>query len=170
MSAGAPPGGKPAFLFVTVNDGGWDTHVNNFEAMNKKLPILDAAYAALLSDLSERGLLPSTIVTWYGEFGRTPKVAMEPPWFGGRHHYGNCFSAVVSGGGFKHGMVLGATDGRGENLVNRPVYPWDLSASMYKMLGIDPTGRLPHPQGCTAYVTPIGSGNVQSGGLLTELV
>ncbi len=156
--------------FVTVNDGGWDTHVNNFEAMNKKLPILDAAYAALLSDLSERGLLPSTIVTWYGEFGRTPKVAMEPPWFGGRHHFGNCFSAVVSGGGFKGGMVLGATDGRGENLVNRPVYPWDLSASMYKMLGIDPAGRLPHPQGCTAYVTPLGAGNVQSGGLLTELM
>lgn len=156
--------------FVTVNDGGWDTHVNNFEAMNKKLPILDGAYAALLADLADRGLLSSTIVTWYGEFGRTPKVAMEPPWFGGRHHYGNCFSAVVSGGGFKHGMVLGATDTRGENLVKRPVYPWDLSATMYKMLGIDPAGRLPHPQGCTAYVTPLGSGNVQSGGLLTELV
>jgi hypothetical protein len=156
--------------FITINDGGWDTHVNNFEAMQKKLPILDAAFAALLADLADHGLLDTTIVTWYGEFGRTPKIAMEPPWFGGRHHFGECFSAVVAGGGFKAGTVLGASDGRGENLRDRPVYPWDLAASIYKLLGIDPHGKLPHPQGCIAYVSPLASGTVQSGGLLTEIM
>jgi uncharacterized protein (DUF1501 family) len=138
--------------------------------MQKKLPVLDAAFATLLADLAERGLLQSTIVTWYGEFGRTPKVAMEPPWFGGRHHFGDCFSAVVAGGGFKGGTVLGATDPRGEALRDRPVYPWDLAASVYKLLGIDPHGKLPHPQGCVAYVSPLAGGNVQSGGLLTEIM
>ena len=110
------------------------------------------------------------MVTWYGEFGRTPRVANEAPWFGGRHHWGSAFSAVVAGGGFKGGQVIGSTDGRGETIRDRPVYPWDLSASIYKLLGIDPHGRLPHPQGCVAYVSPLAGGNVQSGGLLTEIM
>ena len=156
--------------FITVNDGGWDTHRANFEAMQRKLPILDAGFAALLEDLAQRGLLETTIVTWYGEFGRTPRVALEPPWFGGRHHYGNCFSAVVAGGGFKGGKLLGASDYRGENVRERPVYPWDLAASIYKLLGIDPNGRLPHPQGCVAYVSPVAGGTLQSGGMLTEIM
>lgn len=156
--------------FVTVNDGGWDTHKDNFEAMRRKLPIQDAAVSALLQDLADRGLLASTIVTWYGEFGRTPRVAHEAPWFGGRHHWGQAFSAVVAGGGFKGGAVVGATDARGENVRDRPVYPWDLAASIYKLLGIDPHGTLPHPQGCVAYVSPLANGTVQSGGLLTEIM
>jgi len=156
--------------FITVNDGGWDTHKSNFDAMRRKLPILDAAMAALLDDLAQRGLLASTIVTWYGEFGRTPRVANEAPWFGGRHHWGQCFSAVVAGGGFKGGTVVGSTDARGENLRDRPVYPWDLAASIYKLLGIDPHGKLPHPQGCVAYVSPLASGAVPTGGLLTEIM
>jgi uncharacterized protein (DUF1501 family) len=150
--------------FITINDGGWDTHKDNFEAMRRKLPIQDAAVAALLDDLSQRGLLASTIVTWYGEFGRTPRVANEAPWFGGRHHWGQVFSALVAGGGFKGGTVLGSSDGRGEAVRDRPVYPWDLSASIYKLLGIDPHGKLPHPHGCIAYVSPA------SGNLLTEIM
>ncbi len=156
--------------FITINDGGWDTHKSHFEAMQRKLPVLDQGFAALLEDLAERGLLASTIVTWFGEFGRTPRIAMEPPWFGGRHHFGDCFSAVVAGGGFRGGTLVGASDFRGENVRDRPVYPWDLSASMYKLLGINPNGRLPHPQGCVAYVSPIASGTVPSGGLLTEVM
>jgi hypothetical protein len=156
--------------FITINDGGWDTHKDNFEAMKRKLPVLDMALAALLDDLAQHGLLDSTIVTWYGEFGRTPRVALEPPWFGGRHHWGTCFSAIVAGGGFKNGQVLGSSDYRGENVKDRPVYPWDLAASIYKLLGIDPHGKLPHPQGCVAYVSPLASGTVQSGGLLTEIM
>jgi uncharacterized protein (DUF1501 family) len=150
--------------FITINDGGWDTHKDNFDIMKKKLPIQDQAISALLEDLAQRGLLASTVVTWFGEFGRTPRVANEAPWFGGRHHWGAAFSSVVAGGGFKGGQVLGSTDARGEAVRDRPVYPWDLSASIYKLLGIDPNGRLPHPQGCAAYVSP------QGGGLLTEIM
>ncbi|MGA2271540.1 MAG: DUF1501 domain-containing protein [Bryobacteraceae bacterium] len=156
--------------FITINDGGWDTHKQNFETMRKKLPIQDAAFSALLEDLAQRGLLASTIVTWYGEFGRTPRVANEAPWFGGRHHWGQAFSAVVAGGGFKGGAVVGSTDARGETLRDRPVYPWDLAASIYKLLGIDPQGKLPHPQGCVAYVSPLAGGGVESGGLLAEIM
>jgi len=156
--------------FITINDGGWDTHKDNFEAMRRKLPIQDAAVSALLDDLAQRGLLPTTIVTWYGEFGRTPRVANEPPWFGGRHHWGQVFSAVVAGGGFKGGRVVGSSDGRGEAVRDRPVYPWDLSASIYKLLGIDPHGKLPHPHGCVAYVSPASGGAMPSGGLLTEIM
>jgi hypothetical protein len=156
--------------FVTVHDRGWDSHKNNFDTMRRKLPIQDSAVSALLTDLSDRGLLDSTVVTWYGEFGRTPRLANEAPWFGGRHHWGQAFSAVVAGGGFKGGAVVGATDARGENVRDRPVYPWDLTASIYKLLGIDPKDKLPHPQGCVAYVSPLANGTVQSGGLLTEIM
>ncbi len=156
--------------FVTINHGGWDTHRENFEAMKKMLPVLDSGFATLLEDLAQRGLLESTIVLWIGEFGRTPKVATEPPWESGRHHYGTCFSAVVAGGGFKGGTVVGSSDWRGERVASRPVYPWDLSASIYKLMGIDPAGRLPHPQGCVAYVTPLAGGDVPSGGMLSEIM
>ncbi|MHC4403768.1 MAG: DUF1501 domain-containing protein [Planctomycetota bacterium] len=156
--------------FVTVNYGGWDTHRDNFGRMKVLLPPLDQGFAALLEDLAERGLLDTTIVTWFGEFGRTPKIAEGPPWDGGRHHFGRCFSAVVAGGGFTGGTVVGESDQTGDNVKTRPVYPWDLSGSMYELLGIDPTGTLPHPHGCVAYVTPAASGDVQSGGLLTEIM
>ncbi len=156
--------------FITINWGGWDTHKKHFERMEKYLPDLDQGFSALLEDLAQRGLLETTIVTWFGEFGRTPKIYNEPPWMGGRHHFCNAFSAVVAGGGFQGGKVVGATDPKGERVVERPIYPWDLSASMYKLLGIDPTGYLPHPHGCVAYVTPGAAGGVQSGGLLTEIM
>jgi len=156
--------------FVTVNWGGWDTHRDNFGAMKRLLPPLDQAFSALLEDLDQRGLLDSTIVTWFGEFGRTPKIDPKPPWDGGRHHYGNCMSAVVAGGGFKGGMIVGESDEKGEQPKERPVRSWDLTASMYTLLGIDPTGKLPHPRGCVAYVTPPASGNMPSEGILTEIM
>ena len=156
--------------FITINHGGWDTHKEHFPQMQKKLPVLDQGLASLLEDLGQRGLLESTIVVCNGEFGRTPKVLTEAPWNGGRGHHGACFSALVAGGGFHGGKVVGATDWRGETVKDRPVYPWDLSASIYKLLGIDPHGRLPHPQGCVTYVSPLASGALQSGGLLTEIM
>jgi hypothetical protein len=156
--------------FITVNDGGWDTHKQHFEQMDKKLPILDQAFGALLEDLAQRGLLDSTIVTWSGEFGRSPKVHREPPWNGGRQHFCSCFNAIVAGGGFTNGQVIGSSDRRGETVRDRPVYPWDLTSSIYQLLGIDPNGQLPHPHGCVAYVTPSTGGTVQSGGLLTEIM
>ena len=156
--------------FVTVNWGGWDTHKKHFEAMNKKLPVLDQAFSALLEDLDQRGLLKTTIVFWGGEFSGTPKVAKDPPWLGGRGHFSAAFSVVVAGGGFKGGKVVGVTDRTGEKVVRRPVYPWDLSASIYKLLGIDPNGRLPHPRGRVVYVTPRMGGKIASGGMLTEIM
>ncbi len=156
--------------FITIHSGGWDTHRDNFAAMKNLLPPLDQGFAALLEDLAEKGLLDSTIITWFGEFGRTPKIAPEAPWDGGRHHWGPVMSTVVAGGGFKGGVVLGSTDAKGEQPKDRPIYPWDLTASMYTLLGIDPKSTLPHPQGCVAHVTPVGSGNLQSGGLLKEIM
>ena len=156
--------------YVTINSRGWDTHKQHFQAMRRKLPELDGGMATLLQDLSDRGLLDSTIVWWSGEFGRTPKVQWEAPWNGGRGHYGKVFSAVVAGGGFKGGHVVGASDEKGETVKERPVYPVDLIASMYELLGIDPDGKLPHPQGLSVRVTPATSDDVKTGGRLREIM
>ena len=156
--------------YVTINYKGWDTHKEHFQAMRRKLPEMDKGMATLLQDLSDRGLLDSTIIWWGGEFGRTPKVQWEAPWNGGRNHYGKVFPTVVAGGGFKGGRVVGASDAKGEEVKERPVYPVDLIASMYELLGIDPDGKLPHPQGLTVRVTPSTADGVSMGGRLKEIM
>lgn len=156
--------------YVTINYKGWDTHKQHFQTMRRKLPEMDKGMATLLQDLSQHGLLDSTIVWWSGEFGRTPRVLWEPPWNGGRGHYGAVFSAVVAGGGFKGGHVIGASDAKGEQVKERPVYPCDLIGSMYELLGIDPTAKLPHPQGLAARVTPTAADGVKMGGRLSEIM
>ncbi len=156
--------------YVTINYQGWDTHRQHFQIMRQRLPQMDRGMAALLQDLSERGLLDSTIVWWSGEFGRTPKVQWEPPWNGGRGHYGQVFSAVVAGGGFKGGRVVGASDARGEEVQDRPVYPCDLIASMYELLGIDTGAKLPNPEGLDIRVTPGAGEGISMGGRLKEIM
>ena len=156
--------------YVTINYKGWDTHKQHFQTMRRKLPELDKGLATLLQDLAERGLLDSTIVWCCGEFGRTPKILWEPPWSGGRNHFGPVFSALVAGGGFKGGQVIGASDARGETVKDRPVYPVDLIGSMYELLGIDPAGKLPHPMGEVTRVTPEPADDVKSDGRLKEIV
>ena len=156
--------------YVTINYKGWDSHKQHFETMNRKLPEMDQGMAALLTDLSGRGLLDTTIIWWSGEFGRTPKVQWEAPWSGGRGHYGNVFSAVVAGGGFKGGRVVGASDAKGEQVAERPVYPQDLISSMYELLGIDPDGPLPNPQGMDIRVMKVTEDGAKSGGRLTEIM
>jgi len=156
--------------YVTINYKGWDTHKQHFPAMRRKLPEMDKGMATLLQDLSDLGLLGSTIIWRSGEFGRTPKVQWEPPWSGGRGHYGNVFSAVVAGGGFKGGRVVGSSDAKGEQVKDRPVYPVDLIASMYELLGIDPDGKLSHPQGLAVRVTPSAADGVTMGGRLKEIM
>jgi uncharacterized protein (DUF1501 family) len=156
--------------YITINFEGWDTHKQHFPAMRRKLPELDKGLATLLQDLSERGLLDSTIVWCCGEFGRTPKVQWEAPWNGGRGHYGKVFSALVAGGGFKGGRVVGASDARGEEVKERPVYPCDLIGSLYELLGIDPNAKLPHPQGLAVRVTPTEADGVKMGGRLKEIM
>jgi uncharacterized protein (DUF1501 family) len=120
--------------------------------------------------LAEHGLLDSTIVWWTGEFGRTPKVQWEAPWNGGRGHHGQVFSAVVAGGGFKGGQVVGASDAKGEAVKERPVYPCDVIGSMYELLGIDPDAKLPHPQGLAVTATPSATDKAPTGGRLKEIV
>ena len=156
--------------YVTINYKGWDTHKGHFPIMRRKLPELDRGMSTLLQDLSDRGLLDSTIVWWGGEFGRRPKVQWEPPWNGGRGHYGHVFSSVVAGGGFQGGQVVGASDAKGEWVKDRPVYQWDLIRSMYELLGIDPTATLPHPQGKIVHVSPTADEGYEIGGRLQEIM
>jgi uncharacterized protein (DUF1501 family) len=140
--------------YVTINYKGWDTHKQHFQTMQRTLPQMDQGMAALLQDLSDRGLLETTIVWWGGEFGRTPKVDWTPPWNGGRGHWGSCFSSVIAGGGFQGGRVVGASDDKGAFVAERPVHPQDLIGSIYQMLGIDPDGPLPNPLGRDLKVMP----------------
>lgn len=156
--------------FITINYQGWDTHKQHFQIMNRKLPELDKGLSALLSDLAGKGLLESTVVWCTGEFGRTPKVANESPWNGGRHHYGKVFSSLLAGGGFQGGHVVGASDAKGEEVAERPVYPADVIGSIYGQLGIPANAPLPHPQGTPTMVVPDKSEGVPTAGLLTELV
>jgi hypothetical protein len=126
-------------LYVTINYKGWDTHKDHFGILDKRNPEMDKALSALLADLSDRGLFDTTIVWWGGEFGRTPKISWEAPWNGGRSHFGACFSVLLAGGGFKGGVVIGASDERGETVKERPVYPRDLVGTILERLGIEPT-------------------------------
>jgi hypothetical protein len=155
--------------YVTINYKGWDTHKDHFGIMARRAPELDRGLATLLADLSERGLLDSTIVYWGGEFGRTPRVEWDAPWNGGRGHYGACFSVLLAGGGFKGGMVVGASDATGERVVSRPVYPRDLIASILLRLGIDPAGTIPGPAGAPVRLVPETESRPGSG-ILTEIM
>lgn len=119
--------------FVTVTEGGWDTHQNNFSTLkDRRLPRLDQGYAALLRDLSSRGLLDDTLVIWMGDFGRTPKVNSSA----GRDHWSTAHTICMGGGGAPCGHVIGRTDGLGERVVDCPVNPADLAATVYHLLGV----------------------------------
>jgi hypothetical protein len=122
----------------------WDTHggtagLNNatgFEMLraNYCIPPLDRAYSALLEDLTQRSLLDETMVVCVGEFGRTPRINPQQ----GREHWGPCYTALLSGGGVRGGMVYGASDRTGAYPTDNPVAPEDLLATIYHGLGIAP--------------------------------
>jgi hypothetical protein len=157
--------------YITINYKGWDTHKQHFETMRRRLPELDAGFATLIADLAERGLLESTVVWWGGEFGRTPKVLWEPPWNGGRNHFGNCFCSVLAGGGFRGGEIVGSSDATGSNVLDRPVHPNDLLGSICQRMGIDPEGPLPNPLGQDLKVMPaILPGFADGKGRLREIM
>lgn len=124
--------------FVTVHydccDGyGWDSHIHSDDVKNHLLPTFDQATAALLDDLESRGLLDETLVVALGEMGRTP--APTPRW--GRGHWSFLFPALIAGAGTKKGFVLGRSDKNAEHIIERPVSPEDLAATIYHSLGID---------------------------------
>jgi Protein of unknown function (DUF1501) len=133
---------------VTVDVRWWDTHVQGFDTMRRGfLPRWDRASSALIEDLDARGLLDSTMVIAWGEFGRTPKVNANA----GRDHWPNVFSAAVAGGGIRGGRVVGSSDSKGAEPASRPKTPQDVLATLYRHLGVNMTtqysdlaGR-PHP-------------------------
>lgn len=132
--------------FVTVHSGGWDHHWDLEKGLTSRMPEIDTAVAALLEDLASRGLLDTTMVILCGEFSRTPRMndggnggaprSMGTP---GRDHWGNAMFALVAGGGIQGGRIVGSTDARGEQVKDRPVTPFDLHATIYHVLGVDPT-------------------------------
>ncbi|GAB6167272.1 DUF1501 domain-containing protein [Thermostilla marina] len=155
--------------YITINYKGWDTHKQHFQTMRRKLPELDQGLATLLEDLSGRGLLDNTIVWCCGEFGRTPKVLWDPPWNGGRGHWGHVFSVLVAGGGFRGGQVVGASDEKGMQVKDRPVYPADLIGTIYDLLGIPADTVLPNPEGEKITLVPSAAEGVKTAGKLTEI-
>ena len=130
--------------YVSINYNGWDSHKRHFESMKRPTAEMDMAVSALLLDLKEHGLLDSTIVWLSGEFGRVPKVDRQPPWNGGRNHFPRCFSALVAGGGFKGGQVVGKSDDTTDHVKERPVTPQDFLGSIMELAGVDPEDRLPN--------------------------
>ena len=114
---------------------GWDTHAQNFDAVEKLSGVLDAGWSTLMTDLRSRGLLDSTLIVWMGEFGRTPKINESA----GRDHFPNAWSTVLAGGGIRGGQTIGDTGVDGEAVKDRPVLVPDLLATVVKGLGIDPT-------------------------------
>ena len=143
--------------YITINLPGWDTHKRHFETAKRRSNELDQAMAVFLTDLQEKKLLDSTIVWMCGEFGRTPKVGWESPWLGGRGHYARCFSALVAGGGFKGGCVVGESDATASKPAKRPVSPQDFLGSIYELAGLNPDGPLVNPNGHKLTILPPAS-------------
>jgi hypothetical protein len=128
--------------FVTVTDGGWDTHQNNFTSLkNRLLPRLDSALSGLLDDLSTRGQLDSTLVLVLSDFGRTPKVNPSA----GRDHWSTVSIALLAGGGLRPGVAVGRTNALAEQPTEAPYYTEDVAATLYHCLGIplDTTHQTP---------------------------
>jgi hypothetical protein len=122
----------------------WDTHGDNFVRLkNQLLPPLDRGVAALLDDLSASGLLDETLVMLLGEFGRTPKIVGQPRSKGaGRDHWASCFSALFAGAGVRGGQVIGKSDKIGAFPATTPFSPDDVGATVYHVLGVDPTSEV----------------------------
>lgn len=119
--------------FIEVDLGGWDNHAGIFATLeNQKLPELDKAMSALVEDLNDRGLLQDTAIIWMGEFGRTPNINGN----GGRDHWARSWSVVVGGAAFKGGVVVGATNEDGKEIITDPYSSQDLMASVLNSLGI----------------------------------
>jgi uncharacterized protein (DUF1501 family) len=151
-------------VFVTVNSydtvfdaPSWDCHAdggslrtNLNDIRDTVAPSFDTAFAALLTDLEERGLLESTLVVATGEFGRTPKLNSN----GGRDHWAGCWTALVAGGGIRGGQVIGRSDRTGSEPADHPVSPQELVASIFHALGVSQGATIPGPDGAPVKVYP----------------
>ena len=145
-------------MFNTVFDApSWDCHADRgslrtdlSDYRDTVAPAFDTAFAALLTDLEERGLLDSTLVVATGEFGRTPHLNAN----GGRDHWAGCWTAIVAGGGVNGGRVIGASDRIGSEPANRPVKPPELVATIFHALGVPASATIPGPTGEPVAVYP----------------
>ncbi|MGQ0633220.1 MAG: DUF1501 domain-containing protein [Planctomycetaceae bacterium] len=131
-------------------DQAWDTHFQHFPLMKKSLlPYTDRAFAALLEDLADRGLLDETLVVAMGEFGRTPRLGQITSGAGadaaGRDHWPHCYSVLFAGGGVRPGLVYGASDRFAAYPKSNPVTPEDIAATIYYALGISPETLMRDP-------------------------
>lgn len=134
--------------FVTVNwarqnGDQWDTHKANYPRLRQLLPPFDRGLATFVEDLHERGLLDTTLVYCLGEFGRTPRINKDA----GRDHWPACYSVLLAGGGIRPGRIVGASDRLAAAVTEQPTAPWDLAATVYHALGIDPQAHLFDPLG-----------------------
>src|SRR5437899_7848090 len=130
----------------------WDTHKDNFNTLkNKLLPPADAGLSALLEDLHGRGLLETTLVLVMGEFGRTPRIGQivmnGATDKAGRDHWPHAYSVLAAGGGVRGGRVYGASDNRAAYVVDAPVSPPELQATVLHTLGIPPAQLITDRQG-----------------------
>jgi hypothetical protein len=135
---------------VFLNLAGWDHHAKIFESCDKVLRPFDQAMAALLQDMQDRGLLDETLVAIYGEFGRTPTINKDA----GRDHWGHAGSMLFAGAGVRGGQVIGTTDTNGEYVLDRPVRPPEVAATIYHALGIDFEQELLTPSGRPVRILP----------------
>jgi hypothetical protein len=115
---------------------GWDTHINNFDGVRRLSEVLDPAFATLVHDLKDRGMLDSTLIVWMGEFGRTPRINPQ----GGRDHWANAWTTVLAGGGIQAGQVVGCTSADGTTVESsRSTSVADFISTIAHQLGIDGT-------------------------------
>lgn len=133
---------------VTMNFGRWDFHDRNHSELLTHLPLFDQGFTALVEDLHERGMDKDVAVVAWGEFGRTPQLNKTA----GRDHWPRVGCAVLAGGGFKTGQVIGATDRLGGEPTERPVHFGEVFATLYHWLGIDLQTTIPDLAGRPQYL------------------
>ena len=138
------PGRFPAKIgdFKRGSSDHWDTHRHNFKFLRLMLPQYDRAISALIGDIYQRGLDKDVLVVVWGEFGRTPKVDTAPGFVGGRGHWLEAGFILMAGGGLKMGQIVRETDRHGLRAKGQPVTPANVLATIYNVLGIDPTRTL----------------------------
>jgi hypothetical protein len=128
-----------------IDEWGWDTHNDIFDGLkNYLLPRFDQAFTAFILDMEARGLLAETLVICMGEFGRAPLVALEKRFAGaspGRKHWASVYSALFAGAGVVQGQTVGSSDSRGAFPASQSYAPWDVTATMFSALGINPSGH-----------------------------
>jgi Protein of unknown function (DUF1501) len=129
--------------FIEVRSNGWDTHQQNHDRVGKLAQQVDPAFAALITDLKERGMLQKTLIVWMGEFGRTPKINPSA----GRDHFPKVFNVALAGGGVRGGQVIGSSNSDGTEVKDHPVTVPDLLASLCHALKVDPTKETMTPIG-----------------------